>query len=378
MVVIGTPAAYALARFPLWRRDDLLLFVLATRLAPPVALVIPFYLIYAKVGLLDTYAGLIAAYLTFNLSFYVWVLWSFCRDLPVELEEAARADGYPRWQVLVRIVLPLLRSGIIATAVLCFVFAWNEFLYAFMLGGPAVETLPVAVPKLITSQGVKWGELAIVGIAALVPVLVVVFVLQRHLIAGSPWAPSRAEESVWQVLPVSHARPAPAGPIRVAEFATAGCDGGGPVVQKARGARRTRRRARAPALPDAGEAAERVARDSPPAGPLAGGGDHSSAHASSKSSRGRRGMQLGRVALTQVAEEVGLHAAVREELGVHLGVVESRHTAHVQPQHAGGDHQVRPLERAVAERGAWGQGRDCSEKLSAISGRCGRASGVSS
>ena len=145
---------------------------------------IPFYLIYAKVGLLDTYAGLIVAYLTFNLSFYVWVLWSFCRDLPVELEEAARADGYPRWQVLVRIVLPLLRSGIIATAVLCFVFAWNEFLYAFMLGGPAVETLPVAVPKLITSQGVKWGELAIVGMAALVPVLVVVFVLQRHIVRG--------------------------------------------------------------------------------------------------------------------------------------------------------------------------------------------------
>jgi multiple sugar transport system permease protein len=184
VVLIGTPAAYALARFPLWRRDDLLLFVLATRLAPPVALVIPFYLLYAKLGLLDTYPGLIAAYLTFNLSFYVWVLWSFCRDVPVELEEAARADGFPRWQVLVRIVFPLLRSGIVATAVLCFVFAWNEFLYAFMLGGRAVETLPVAVPKLITSQGVKWGELAIVGIAALVPVLAAVFVLQRHIVRG--------------------------------------------------------------------------------------------------------------------------------------------------------------------------------------------------
>jgi multiple sugar transport system permease protein len=184
VVVIGTPAAYAFARFPIWRRDDLLLFVLATRMAPPIALVIPFYLIYARVGLLDTYAGLIVAYLTFNLSFYVWVLWSFCRELPVELEEAARADGYPRGQVLLRVVLPLLRPGITATSVLCFIFAWNEFLYAFMLGGKGVETLPVAVPKLITSQGVKWGELAIVGIAALLPVLVVVFVLQRHIVRG--------------------------------------------------------------------------------------------------------------------------------------------------------------------------------------------------
>jgi multiple sugar transport system permease protein len=184
VVVIGTPAAYAFARFPIWRRDDLLLFVLATRMAPPIALVIPFYLIYARVGLLDTYAGLIIAYLTFNLSFYVWVLWSFCRELPVELEEAARADGYPQGQVLLRVVLPLLRPGITATSVLCFIFAWNEFLYAFMLGGKGVETLPVAVPKLITSQGVKWGELAIVGIAALLPVLVVVFVLQRHIVRG--------------------------------------------------------------------------------------------------------------------------------------------------------------------------------------------------
>ena len=184
VVIIGTPAAYAFARFEIWRRDDLFLFILATRMAPPVCLVIPFYLIYSKLGLIDTYAGLIIAYLTFNLSFYVWVLRSFCRDLPVELEEAAMVEGYPRWQVLRRIVLPLLRPGIVATAVLCFIFAWNEFLFAFMLGGKAVKTLPVAIPTLITTQGVKWGEMAIVGIVALAPILIVVFLLQRHIVRG--------------------------------------------------------------------------------------------------------------------------------------------------------------------------------------------------
>lgn len=184
VVVIGTPAAYAFARFPMWRRDDFFLFILATRMAPPVAMVIPFYLIYAKVGLFDTYAGLILAYLTFNLSFYVWVLRSFCRETPVELEEAAMADGYSRWQVLVKIVAPLLRPGIIATSVLCFIFAWNEFLYAFMLGGKTVRPLPTMIPLLITSQGVKWGELSIVGVVALVPVLGVVFLLQRHIVRG--------------------------------------------------------------------------------------------------------------------------------------------------------------------------------------------------
>jgi multiple sugar transport system permease protein len=184
VVIIGTPAAYAFARFEIWRRDDLFLFILATRMAPPVCLVIPFYLIYSKLGLIDTYAGLIIAYLTFNLSFYVWVLRSFCRDLPVDLEEAAMVEGYPRWQVLRRVVLPLLRPGIVATAVLCFIFAWNEFLFAFMLGGKTVKTLPVAIPTLITTQGVKWGEMAIVGIVALVPILIVVFLLQRHIVRG--------------------------------------------------------------------------------------------------------------------------------------------------------------------------------------------------
>ena len=184
VVVIGTPAAYAFARFPIWRRDDLFLFILATRMAPPVALAIPFYLIYAKLDLLDTHIGLIVVYLTFNLSFYVWVLRSFCRDLPVELEEAALADGYSRAQVLYKIVLPLLRPGIVSTSVLCFIFAWNEFLYAFLLGGRSVKTLPVAIPTLITGQGVLWGELAVVGIVSVIPVFIVVFYLQRHIIRG--------------------------------------------------------------------------------------------------------------------------------------------------------------------------------------------------
>ena len=184
VVIIGTPAAYAFARFEMRFKDDLFLFILATRMAPPVCLVIPFYLIFAKIGLLDTFLGLTLAYMTFNLSFYVWVLRSFCRDLPAEIEEVAVLEGWPQIQIFRRVVLPLLRNGIVATSVLCFIFAWNEFLFAFMLGGKGVQTLPVAIPKLITSQGVRWGEMAIVGMTALLPVLIVVFVLQRHIVRG--------------------------------------------------------------------------------------------------------------------------------------------------------------------------------------------------
>jgi len=184
VVLVGTPAAYAFARFELRGRDDLFLFILATRMAPPICLVIPFYLLFTRFELLDTFAGLTLAYLTFNLSFYIWVLRSFCRDLPVELEEVAMVDGHTRFAVFLRVVLPLLKSGIVSTAMLCFIFAWNEFLFAFMLGGQNVKTLPVAIPLLITSQGVRWGEMAVVGMAALMPVLVAVFFLQKQIVRG--------------------------------------------------------------------------------------------------------------------------------------------------------------------------------------------------
>lgn len=184
VVLVGTPAAYAFARFELRGRDDLFLFILATRMAPPICLVIPFYLIFTRLELLDTFAGLSMAYLTFNLSFYIWVLRSFCRDLPVELEEAAMVDGHSRFAVFLRVVLPLLKSGIVSTAMLCFIFSWNEFLFAFMLGGQNVKTLPVAIPLLITAQGVRWGEMAVVGMAALLPVLVAVSFLQKQIVRG--------------------------------------------------------------------------------------------------------------------------------------------------------------------------------------------------
>jgi multiple sugar transport system permease protein len=184
VVIMGTPAAYAFARYEMRFKDDLFLFILATRMAPPVCLVIPFYLIFARIGLLDTFLGLALAYMTFNLSFYVWVLRSFCRDLPVELEEAATLEGWSHTQIFLRIVFPLLRNGIVATAVLCFIFAWNEFLFAFLLAGKVMQTLPVSIPKLITSQGVRWGEMAVVGMTSLLPVLIVVFVLQRHIVRG--------------------------------------------------------------------------------------------------------------------------------------------------------------------------------------------------
>lgn len=184
VVIIGTPAAYSLARLKVRGRDDVMMFVLASRMAPPVAVIIPFFLIYKELNLLETQFGLIIAYLTFNLSFYVWVLSIFIREIPRDLEAAGYADGYGPWHVFVKVILPLMRPSIIATAILVFIFAWNEFAFALILGGREAETLPVVISRAITPSGVKFGELAAMGLIALAPILVIVFVLHKHIIRG--------------------------------------------------------------------------------------------------------------------------------------------------------------------------------------------------
>jgi multiple sugar transport system permease protein len=184
VVLVGTPAAYSLARLGPKRKDDLMMFVLASRMAPPIALAIPFFLIYQKLGLLETHLGLIIAYMSFNLSFYVWLLAVFSRDIPADLEGAGFADGYGPTYVFFRVMLPLMLPSIIATAVLVFIFAWNEFLFALILGGSAAETLPVAISRFITPAGVQFGPLAALGTIAVLPVAILVLALHKYIVRG--------------------------------------------------------------------------------------------------------------------------------------------------------------------------------------------------
>jgi multiple sugar transport system permease protein len=183
-IVVGTPAAYSFARFRIVGSDHIFLFILSTRMAPVISLAIPFYLIFASYGLLNTYLGLILAHLTFNLSFYIWILRGFFKEIPVELEETAMIDGYTRWQAFTRISLPLARSGIVAASIFCFIFSWNEFLFALILGGGNVKTLPVVIPSLINQRGVEWGEIAAIGSVVILPILILVFLVQKHIVRG--------------------------------------------------------------------------------------------------------------------------------------------------------------------------------------------------
>ena len=159
-VGLGTLAAYAFSRFDVAGKDDLLFFILSTRMLPPVVVVIPIYLMYSALGLRDTHFGLILLYTTFNVSFAVWLMKGFIDEIPKEYEDAALVDGYSRFQTFVKVILPQSVTGIAATAVFCLITAWNEFAFALVLtevGGRAV-TAPPSITSATGSAGMEWGK----------------------------------------------------------------------------------------------------------------------------------------------------------------------------------------------------------------------------
>jgi len=182
-MVVGVPAAYALARIHT-RSNALSLWILASRLAPPTAFAIPYFLVYREVDLIDTWTGLILIYLTVNLSLVVWLMRSFFANTPASLEEAALIDGAGFWQAFLRIVLPTAAPGLAATAILCFVYSWNDFFFALILTRTDAMTAPVAVVNFMNYEGWDWGRIAAGGTMVMLPVLVFSLLVRRFLIEG--------------------------------------------------------------------------------------------------------------------------------------------------------------------------------------------------
>ena len=183
-ILVGTPASYSLARLRVRGKTDIMLFIIASRMAPAVALIIPFFLIYQFLDLLDSHIGLILAYSTFNMALYIWLLTVMTRELPADLEGVAEADGYHPFQVFLRIGLPLMRPSIVAVGVLAFIFAWNEFPFALLLGGRTTETLPVVAARSLGAGGVEWARLAVISTVMVIPVAVMVFFLHKQIVRG--------------------------------------------------------------------------------------------------------------------------------------------------------------------------------------------------
>ncbi|MCY3553148.1 MAG: carbohydrate ABC transporter permease [Candidatus Poribacteria bacterium] len=185
-VGLGTLAAYAFSRFDIAGKDDLLFFILSTRMLPPVVVVIPIYLMYSALGLRDTHFGLILLYTTFNVSFAVWLMKGFIDEIPKEYEDAALVDGYSRFQTFLKVILPQSVTGIAATAVFCLITAWNEFAFALVLtevGGRAV-TAPPSITSATGSSGMDWGKIAAGTFVFLLPVAVFTFLMRSHLLRG--------------------------------------------------------------------------------------------------------------------------------------------------------------------------------------------------
>jgi len=182
-LLLGIPCAYSLARFRVGG-PHLPSWILSTRFLPPFVVVIPFFLMFRDLGLLDTRFALILPYLTIQLPFVVWFMRAFIKELPADVEEAAMIDGCSRVEALRRIVLPLMKPAIAASAVFCVIFSWNEFLYALILTGMDAKTLPVATLSFITERGIMWGELTAAGTMTVLPVIVFAFIVQKHMVRG--------------------------------------------------------------------------------------------------------------------------------------------------------------------------------------------------
>jgi multiple sugar transport system permease protein len=181
---LGAMAAYGLARFDFRGNRQLGFWILSTRMAPPVAFLVPMFLLAREVRMIDTHLFLIVVYTSMNLSFVTWVLIGFFREIPIELEESARIDGYSRWDVFVRVAFPLVRPGLAATAILSAIFAWNEFLFALILTSKSAATIPIYLAGFSESMGIAWGEFMAVGCFAVVPIMVFTVALQKHLVRG--------------------------------------------------------------------------------------------------------------------------------------------------------------------------------------------------
>ncbi len=185
-VGLGTLSAYAFSRFNIAGKDDLLFFILSTRMLPPIVVVIPIYLMYTVLKLQDTHFGLILLYTTFNVSFAVWLMKGFIDEIPREYEDAALVDGYTRFQTFLKVVLPQSVTGIAATAVFCLITAWNEFAFALVLtnpGGTAV-TAPPSITSATGSAGMDWGKIAAATFVFLLPVAIFTFLMRSHLLRG--------------------------------------------------------------------------------------------------------------------------------------------------------------------------------------------------
>jgi len=183
-LLLGSLAGYGLARGKIPRKNDIAFWMISTRMAPIVGVILPLYLIFRKLHLVGTLQGLIIAYTTFNLPFAVWLMRGFFMEIPRDMEEAAMVDGCSKFQAFLYVALPLAKPGLVAMGVLCFMFAWNDYAFAVIFTSGKTQTLPVACARLMTEYGIVWGQVMTTGTVLVAPVLFLGVVIRKYLVRG--------------------------------------------------------------------------------------------------------------------------------------------------------------------------------------------------
>jgi len=183
-LILGIPAAYALARFQFRGSKGLLQWLISLRMIPPIVVGLPFYVLFQTFDLRDNHIGMMLAYLTFLIPLVIWMMRGYFVEIPSAMEECAMVEGYSRFEALRKVVLPVIMPGIIATALLNFIFAWNEFFLALILGGRNTSTLPVAAGTYVGRARVEWGNLFAINLIIMTPVIILTIILRRQLAKG--------------------------------------------------------------------------------------------------------------------------------------------------------------------------------------------------
>lgn len=183
-LVLGTPAAYTLARFDFRGKSHLWFWIISNRFISPIVVAVPFFLLARNLGLLNTRLALILVYLTFNLPLVIWLCIDQFRAVPREVEQAAFVDGAGQWRIFRDIALPLAIPGVAVSGILCFVFSWNEFLFSLILTREESRTAPVEAANFMTGFGVRWGEMMATGTLIVLPVVIFAILASRYLVRG--------------------------------------------------------------------------------------------------------------------------------------------------------------------------------------------------
>jgi multiple sugar transport system permease protein len=183
-LLVGTPAAYAMARFDFRGKASLWFWIISNRFISPIVVALPFFLLARDLALLDSHLVLILTYLTFNIPLVIWLCIDQFRAIPREIDQAAMVDGANQWQALRTVVLPLAIPGLVVAAILCFVFSWNEFLFALVLTRAEAKTAPVEAANFMTGFGVRWGAMMATGTLIVLPVVIFAAIVSRHLVRG--------------------------------------------------------------------------------------------------------------------------------------------------------------------------------------------------